>query len=80
MSGEAPRLPIYKVKDNGEPLEPKENCRKFVNQAAVLVRDMLPISIAEWHKPKDDNDGASYVDPRKKDLLWETLMTHFNLP
>ena len=80
MSGEAPRLPIYKVKDNGEPLEPAENCKKIVNQAGVLVRDMLPITIAEWHKPKDDNNGASYVHEHTKDLLWETLMTHFNLP
>ena len=41
---------------------------------------MLPITIAEWHKPKDDNDGASYVHEHTKDLLWKTLMTHFNLP
>ena len=60
MSGEGSRLSIYTVKDNGEPLEPAENYRKFVNQAGVLVRDMLPITIVEWHKPKDDNDGNNF--------------------
>ena len=79
MSGEV-RLPITRVKDDGEPLEPKENCRKFTSQAGVLVRDMVPISIAEWHKPKDERDGASYVNENTKKLLWDTLMTYFNLP
>ena len=78
-AGEA-RLPIYTVKDSGEPMEPKTNCRKFVSQAGVIVRDMVPISIVEWHKPKDEENGPSYVHDHTKDLLWETLMTHFNLP
>ena len=79
MSGQG-RLPINTVKDSGEPLEPKENARKFTSQAGVLVRDMVPISIPEWHKPKDERDGASYVSENTKKLLWDTLMTHFNLP
>ena len=41
---------------------------------------MVPIILEEWHKPKDDNNGASYVHQITKDLLYDTLLTHFNLP
>ena len=78
--GDGARISIDKVGDDGEPLEPIESRRKFINQCGVLVRDMVPIILEEWHKPKDDNDGASYVDQRRKDLLWKTLLTHVNLP
>ena len=61
-------------------MEPRENCIKFVNQAGVLVRDHVPISIPDWHKPKNAGDEASYVDDALNFLLWDSLMTHFNLP
>ena len=80
MSGEA-RLPITKVNDDGEPLEPKKNAHKFISQARVIVRDIGPISIADWHKPKAQGDEeASYVNETTKTLLWDTLLTYFNLP
>ena len=56
MSSDQPKLPIYVIADNGDPLEPKENRRKFINQAGAIVRDMLPITIQEWHKPVAAND------------------------
>ena len=80
MSSKGPRLKIEEVKDSGEPLAPIQNCHKFVNQAGVIVRDMLPITITDWHKPKDANDEVSYVREHTKDLLYDTLMIHFNLP
>ena len=55
-------------------------CSSDLNQASVIVRDMLPITIIYWHKPKDTDDEASYVREHKKDLLYDTLMIHFNLP
>jgi len=61
-------------------VEPRENCIKFVNQAGVLVREHVPISIPDWHKPKNAGDEASYVDDARIFLLWDCLMTHFNLP
>ena len=63
-------------------MEPAANVKFFVNQAGVLVRDIIPISIADWHKPKNaaDDDEASYVRDTTKDLVWESLLTHFNLP
>ena len=81
MSSDAPRLTIEEVSQSGEPLAPIATCRKFVNQAGVIVRDILPITIAEWHKPKGvDEDDACYVHDHTKKLLFDTLMIHFNIP
>ena len=80
MSSEVPRLTIEKVADSGEPLAPIPNCRKFINQAGLIVRDMLPITITDWHKPKDADDEASYVHEHTKDLLYDTVIVHFNVP
>ena len=65
MPSDVPRLTIEEVADSGEPLAPIPNCRKFVNQAGVIVRDMLPITITDWHKPKDADDEAIYVNIQK---------------
>ena len=61
-------------------MEPKENVRKFINQAGVQVRDHVPISIRDWHKPKNAGDEASYVNDILKTTLWNNLLTHFTLP
>ncbi|KAK1645151.1 hypothetical protein QYE76_062956 [Lolium multiflorum] len=53
---------------------------KFTSQAGVLVRDHVPISIREWHKPKKAENEASYVNDAMKKFLWETLLTRFSLP
>jgi hypothetical protein len=46
---------IIEVDPNtGEPLEPKANAKKFVNQCGVEVRDRVPINIREWKERKDD--------------------------
>jgi hypothetical protein len=72
------RFTIDEVAEDGEPIAPKSNVHLFVNQCGVIVRDSIPISTREWNKPKVD--GVSYVDQRSKDLLWDTLLSHFNLP
>lgn len=41
------RISIDKVGDDGEPLEPIDSRRKFINQCGVLVRDMVPIILEE---------------------------------
>ncbi|KAK1685088.1 hypothetical protein QYE76_045936 [Lolium multiflorum] len=79
LKGEG-RLALTAFKDNGEPVEPKEFCRKFTSQSGVIVRDHVPISIQEWHKPKNPESGASYVNDAMKKFLWDTLMTKFSLP
>jgi hypothetical protein len=70
---------IIEVNPNtSKPLQPKNNVKKFINHCRVLVRDRVPISIHEW-KNKDD-PLISFVFEREKDLLWDSVATHFNLP
>src|SRR6266511_2470425 len=71
---------IDAIKPNGEPSEPKKNAGNFVHQCGVLVKDQIPISIQEWKKPAKERPDLTFVYQRAKDLLWESLMTHFTLP
>nr|XP_045084396.1 uncharacterized protein LOC123493968 [Aegilops tauschii subsp. strangulata] len=71
---------IDAIKPNGEPREPKKNADKLVRQCGVLVKDQIPISMQEWKKPAKERPDLTWVDQRAKDLLWETLMSHFTLP
>ena len=81
MTSEDPKLPILEIDNSGDPVAPKENRRKFINQAGVIVRDMLPITITDWHKPAAaDVEDPCYVHSVTKDLLYDTLLSHFNLP
>ena len=63
----------------GEPLEPKKAAKIFVKQCGVMVRDRIPITVREWHKPKGA-EASDYVAERYKDDLWNDLMAHFTLP
>ena len=74
------RFTIDEVTEDGEPIAPKVNVHLFVNQCGVVVRDNIPITTREWNKPKVDDGSVSYVDQRSKDALWDTLLSHFNLP
>jgi len=70
---------ITEVSELGEPLEPKKCANAFVKQCGVIVRDRIPITIREWHKPKNAF-GVSFVDERYKESLWNELISHFTLP
>ena len=72
-------LRIEEVSAQGEPLLPKANAATFVSQCGYIVRDNIPITIREWHKPAK-GDGVSFVEDRFKDFLWESLISHFTLP
>jgi len=54
--------------NNGEPLLPIKNAKKFVNHCGFPVRDKLPISAREWKMRKDD-PRISFVSNVDKDLL-----------
>ena len=73
-------MSIDEVCIKGKPEKPEGIYNKYVAQCGVLVRDMIPITIAEWNKPVKANIVASYVDKRAKDLLWDTLLESFSLP
>jgi hypothetical protein len=59
--GDDIKFNIDEVAEDGEPIAPEQNARKFINQCGVIVRDNIPITIREWNKPKVDR-GVSYVD------------------
>ena len=48
----------------------------------MILRDTVPITTRNWNKPgkKRDPAGASFVDDRARDAMWNSLMTHFTLP
>jgi hypothetical protein len=65
--------------NTGEPLLPAANAKKFVNHCGFLVRDRVLISIREWKQRKDDS-RIPFVSDLEKDLLWQSVLEHFNLP
>jgi len=65
--------------NTGELLLLKNNAKKFVNHCGVLVWDRVPISVREWKKRKDD-PLITFVFEREKDILWDSVTAHFNLP
>ena len=74
------KLTIDVVSPDGKPLEPTQHATKFINQCGVIVRDMIPITVQEWHEPKKARLGATFVNKRSKKDLWRKLMENFILP
>jgi hypothetical protein len=71
---------ITKVDPNtSEPLLPKANASKFVNQCGVVVRDKVSINIHEWKEGKDA-PTIPFVSNLEKRLLWDAIIGHFTLP
>ena len=70
---------ITNISPLGEPLEPINVAKKFVKQCGVMVRDRVPITVREGHKPKGVEDNE-YVAERYKDGVLNDLMPHFTLP
>ena len=62
-----------------EPLLPTKNAKKYVNHCGFPVRDKLLISAREWKMKKDD-PRINFVPERDKDLLWDSVTAHFQLP
>ena len=71
-------LIIEIVSPEGEPTHPRQNASTFVTQCGVLVRDCIPITVQEWHKPR--HREVSYVGDAFKEMLWKKLMVNFLLP
>ena len=76
--GDHERFRIDRLAADGRPIEPKDVARKIVKQCGVLVRDYIPITVREWHKPKEEE--VSYVGPKGKETHWKKLLHNFTLP
>ena len=74
------RFTITAIARDGQPIEPIRTKEAFSAQCGVLVRDMIPISIHQWYKPKNADPEVSYVNDRQKDDLWSALKASFILP
>ena len=59
-------------------MAPTDVAKKIVKQCGVVVRDYIPITVREWHKPQAE--GVSYVGDTAKEYLWRKVMVHFTLP
>ena len=76
--GDHERFRIDRLAADGRPIEPKDVARKIVKQCRVLVRHCIPITVQEWHKPKEE--GVSYVGDKGKETHWKKLLHNFTLP
>ena len=76
--GDQERYRIERVAEDGTPTAPPDAVRKMVKQCGVLVRDYIPITVREWHRPKDK--GLLYVSDEGKARLWRKLMLNITLP
>ena len=65
---------------DGQPIKPLWTKEAFFTQCGIFVRDMIPISIEQWLKPKDKDSQVSYVSDRQKADLWTTLQENFTFP
>ena len=78
---ETERYRIEKIAADGAPELPDDVAKKYVKQSGVLVRDHIPITVREWHKPNDDvAEGISYVGDLAKENLFKKIMANFTLP
>jgi hypothetical protein len=69
---------IEEVAKDGQPIAPEDVKKKFVKACGVVVRDCIPITVREWHRPRAA--GVRYVSVNGKEMLWKKLMVHFTLP
>ena len=74
------RFTITAIVRDGQPIEPLRTKQKLNAQCGVLVRDMIPISIEQWLKPKDIDSQVSYVSDMQKADLWTALQENFTFP
>ena len=76
---------IVEIDQSGRPTAPDKAAKLFISQCGVLVRDCIPITVREWHKPKglelsaDEATQGIYIDDVAKRSLLTKLMAHFNL-
>jgi hypothetical protein len=79
------RHDITHIEKDGKPIAPEKGAKAFIAQCGVLVRDHVPITVREWHKPKglvlsaEEEAQGLYIDDVAKDSILTKLMSHFNI-
>ena len=71
---------ITTIARDSQPIEPIRTKNAFSAQCGVLFRDIIPISIHQWYKPKEEDPEVSYVNDMQKEYLWTELKENFTLP
>src|SRR5215216_8076373 len=74
------RFTITAIADDGQPIEHRWTKDAFSAQCGAIVKDIIPISIQLWNKPKNEDPQVSSVTDRQKDDLWTSLKANFTLP
>ena len=79
------RHDILEINKSGRPIAPEKSAKKIISQCGVLVRDCVPITVREWHKPKGRELSAEeaaqglYIDDVAKRSILNKLMSYFNI-
>ena len=79
------RHDITHIEKDGKPIAPEKGAKSFIAQCGVLVRDHVPITVREWHKPKglvlsaEEEAQGLYIDDVAKNSIMNKLMSHFNI-
>ena len=79
------RHDITHIEKDGKPIAPEKGAKAFIAQCGVLVRDHVPITVREWHKPKglvlsaEEEAQGLYIDDVAKNSIMNKLMSHFNI-
>ncbi|KAK1602397.1 hypothetical protein QYE76_018960 [Lolium multiflorum] len=79
------RHDITHIEKDGKPIAPEKGAKAFIAQCGVLVRDHVPITVREWHKPKglvlsaEEEGQGLYIDDVAKNSIMDKLMSHFNI-
>ena len=53
------RFEITAIARDGQLIEPIRTKEAFAAQCGVLLRDKIPISIHQWHKPKEEDKSCA---------------------
>jgi hypothetical protein len=66
------------LKEDGEPMAPKDVDRTLVNQFGYFIQENIPISYKLWKKNKVADNDADIIPDTEKEMLWREVKLYFN--